>query len=42
MGFGRQVLERLAPEALEGQATLSFEPGGLVWTIAVGRNALVG
>jgi len=42
MGFGRQVLERLAPEGLEGQATLSFEPGGLVWTIEVGRNALVG
>jgi hypothetical protein len=42
MDFGRQVLERLAPAALEGTATLSFEPAGLVWTIEVGRSGLVG
>jgi two-component sensor histidine kinase len=34
-GFGRLVLERIAPEALEGKATLSFEPECLSWVLEV-------
>ena len=34
-GFGRLVLERIAPEALEGTATLSFEPDCLHWELEV-------
>ena len=34
-GFGRLVLERIAPEALEGKAKLSFEPECLNWELEV-------
>jgi hypothetical protein len=33
--FGRLVLERIAPEALEGKAKLSFEPECLHWELEV-------
>jgi PAS domain S-box-containing protein len=32
-GFGRQVLENLAPMALGGMGILSFPPEGVVWTL---------
>ena len=34
-GFGRLVLERIAPEALEGKAKLSFEPECLNWKLEI-------
>ena len=34
-GFGRLVLERIAPEALEGKAKLSFDPDCLHWELEV-------
>ena len=37
-GFGRLVLERIAPEALEGKAKLSFEPERLHWELEVPAN----
>jgi len=37
-GFGRLVLERIAPEALEGKAKLSFEPECLHWELEVPAN----
>jgi two-component sensor histidine kinase len=33
-GFGRVVLERLAPQALEGQAHWTFKPSGVAWHLA--------
>jgi two-component sensor histidine kinase len=41
IGFGRQVLERLAPSALDGTAKLTFRSNGLVWTIEISSSALV-
>jgi two-component sensor histidine kinase len=32
-GFGHVVLTRLAPEALDGRATMSFDPGGFHWNL---------
>jgi PAS domain S-box-containing protein len=32
-GFGRTILELLAPRALQGGARLSFDGGGLVWEL---------
>jgi PAS domain S-box-containing protein len=40
-GFGRQVLENLAPAALGGTGKLSFARTGLVWTLEVSRGVLV-
>jgi PAS domain S-box-containing protein len=40
-GFGRQVLEQLAPAALGGTGKLSFARTGLVWTLEVSRGVLV-
>ncbi len=40
-GFGREVLEKLAPTALGGTGKLTFARGGLVWTLEVSRNVLV-
>lgn len=34
-GFGRQVIERLVPAALNGEATLTLEKPGLVWRLEV-------
>ena len=34
-GFGRLVLERIAPEALEGKAKLLFEPECLNWELEI-------
>ena len=34
-GFGQTVLERLASQALEGQASLSFAREGVVWRIEI-------
>jgi two-component sensor histidine kinase len=39
-GFGRQVLEYLAPTALGGTGKLSFLPDGVVWVLE-GDGALV-
>jgi two-component sensor histidine kinase/PAS domain-containing protein len=39
-GFGRQVLEKLAPSALGGTGKLSFPPEGVVWTLEA-ENAFV-
>jgi PAS domain S-box-containing protein len=41
MGFGRQVLERLAPAALNGTGKLDFHPDGLTWTLEMGSDVLV-
>ena len=40
-GFGRQVLENLAPVALGGKGKLILAPTGLVWTLEVSRSVLV-
>jgi two-component sensor histidine kinase len=40
-GFGRQVLENLAPSALEGTGKLTLARTGLVWTLEVSRSVLV-
>lgn len=40
-GFGRQVLEHLAPAALDGRGTLTFDPQGLVWTVTLSHSVLV-
>jgi PAS domain S-box-containing protein len=40
-GFGREVLERLAPAALGGTGKLTFARSGLVWTLEVSRGVLV-
>jgi two-component sensor histidine kinase len=40
-GFGRQVLERLAPAALDGTGVLEFHPEGLSWTLEMGNDVLV-
>jgi PAS domain S-box-containing protein len=40
-GFGRQVLENLAPVALGGTGKLTFARTGLVWTLEVNRGVLV-
>ena len=40
-GFGREVLEKLAPAALGGMGKLLFARTGLVWTLEVSRGVLV-
>jgi two-component sensor histidine kinase len=34
-GFGRVMIERIVPRALDGEADLAFEPEGLVWTLSI-------
>jgi PAS domain S-box-containing protein len=34
-GFGHKVVKRLVAQALDGEATLSFPPDGLVWTLSI-------
>ena len=33
-GFGRSILEVLTPRAMQGEAALAFEPGGVSWTLS--------
>ena len=40
-GFGRQVLERLTPSALDGQARLDFSSDGIVWSLEAGDTAIL-
>ncbi len=42
VGFGRQVLEKLAPAALDGSSKLTFDAQGLVWTLTMSHSVLVG
>lgn len=39
-GFGRQVLERLAPAALEGRSRLSFDSQGIEWSLEASGNSI--
>lgn len=39
-GFGRLVLERLTPQALDGQARWAAEPTGVVWHLACPLRAV--
>lgn len=32
-GFGTVVLQRVAPAALDGAASVSYQPGGIVWSL---------
>jgi two-component sensor histidine kinase len=41
MGFGRKVLEAVAPSSLNGKARLEFAPDGLVWTLNARAGDLV-
>ncbi len=34
-GFGHKVVRRLVAQALDGEATLSFPPDGLIWTLSI-------
>ncbi len=34
-GFGHKVVKRLVAQALDGEATLTFPPDGLVWTLSI-------
>jgi two-component sensor histidine kinase len=34
-GFGHKVVKRLVAQALDGEATLSFPPDGLIWTLSI-------
>ena len=40
-GFGRQVLERLTPSALDGKAQLDFAADGVVWSLEAGDTAIL-
>ena len=40
-GFGRQVLENLAPMALGGTGILSFSPEGVMWTLEADQACVV-
>ena len=40
-GFGQTVLERLASQALEGTASLSFSSEGVIWRIEIPSHYLV-
>jgi two-component sensor histidine kinase len=40
LGFGRIMLERLVPRALNGEASLDFAPSGFAWTLTVPLKAL--
>jgi two-component sensor histidine kinase len=34
-GFGHKVVKKLVAQALDGEATLSFPPDGLIWTLSI-------
>ena len=34
-GFGRTVVEHIVSKAIDGRATLDFDPGGVVWTLDI-------
>jgi two-component sensor histidine kinase len=40
-GFGRKVLEGVAPSSLNARATLEFPPEGLVWTLSACAGELI-
>lgn len=40
-GFGRQVIERLVPAALSGDAVLTFGPKGVAWTLQAPADPIV-
>jgi two-component sensor histidine kinase len=39
-GFGYRILEALAPRAMKGVGELSYDDGGLCWTLTVRRAAI--
>ena len=39
-GFGRTMLERIVPAALEGTGTITFEPHGLRWTLSLPTSCI--
>ncbi|WP_245451102.1 PAS domain S-box protein [Borborobacter arsenicus] len=39
-GFGRVVLERVAPSAVNGVGHLSYRPSGIVWTLDAPLNSI--
>lgn len=40
-GFGHKVIKRLVAQALDGEATLTFPPDGLVWTLSIPASNVV-
>ena len=40
-GFGRTILEKIVPAALQGTAVLEFLPEGLTWTLTAPRTCLL-
>jgi PAS domain S-box-containing protein len=40
-GFGSTVLGPMAEKALQGEVTLAYNPGGLMWMATCGRDCLV-
>ncbi len=40
-GFGRQVIERLVPAALNGDVALTFRPEGIAWTLQAPADPIV-
>lgn len=41
-GFGREVIERLVPSALGGEATFASEPSGVVWRLEAPADVVTG
>ncbi len=39
-GFGSMMLEKIVPAALQGTASLDFDPQGLCWTLRVPVSCL--
>jgi two-component sensor histidine kinase len=40
-GFGLVVVERMVAQALDGEARISFQPGGVTWTLTAPANRVV-
>lgn len=40
-GFGSSVIERVVARALDGRVSLTFEPGGVVWTLETPMSYLL-
>jgi two-component sensor histidine kinase len=40
-GFGRTMIERLVPRAIEGSSDLRFLPGGIEWTLRFPKTYIV-
>jgi two-component sensor histidine kinase len=40
-GFGLVVIERMVAQALDGEATIAFHPGGLIWTLTAPASRVV-